>query len=213
MTGRTGASSGVATDDAPTAAADADRTLGQEKSVAASGRARRRWEARDYAYGGLFGAAALLLPAIFHLLHLGSVFMPMYLPLVALAFVVRPATAACTALLVPLLLAALTGMPPFYPPVAIVMSLELAVMAGLIAAATARWPATNPWTILVPALLLGRVLNLGLTYATASTLGLPARVVTLASLLAGWPGLILILATVPPVVKAVRETGGLDARA
>ena len=182
-------------------------------TAAERARAGRRWGARDYAYGGLFGAAALLLPTIFHLLHLGSVFLPMYVPLVALGFLVRPGAAACTALLVPLISAALTGMPPFYPPVAVVMAVELAVMAGLIAVATARWPGTNPWTILVPALVVGRVLNLGLTYVTAATLGLPARAVTLASLLGGWPGLVLMIATVPPVVKAIRASGELNVRA
>ena len=41
---------------------------------------------RELAYSGVFGAAALLLPVLFHLVRLGAVFMPMYLPLVALAF-------------------------------------------------------------------------------------------------------------------------------
>ena len=76
---------------------------------------------RERAYCGLFGAAALLLPVLFHVLHVGHVFMPMYLPLVALAFFVRPGAAAVTALLVPLLSGAVTGMPPFMPPVAPVM--------------------------------------------------------------------------------------------
>jgi len=68
---------------------------------------------RDLARCGLFGAAALLLPVLFHLLHLGHVFMPMYLPLVALAFFASPTPAAVTALLTPLLSGAVTGMPPF----------------------------------------------------------------------------------------------------
>jgi len=87
---------------------------------------------RDLAYCGLFGAAALLLPVLFHLVHLGHIFMPMYLPLVTLAFFVRPGMSALTALVVPLLSGAVTGMPPFYPPVAPVMSVELALMALII---------------------------------------------------------------------------------
>src|SRR4030065_1502723 len=98
---------------------------------------------RDLAYCVLFGAAALLFPVVFHLVRLGHVFMPMYLPLVTLAFFVPPRMAAMTALAVPLLSGAVTGMPPFYPPVAVFMSLELAVMSGLIAAGGARWPKTN----------------------------------------------------------------------
>ncbi|MFO7652386.1 MAG: ECF transporter S component, partial [Candidatus Krumholzibacteriia bacterium] len=59
--------------------------------------------ARELAFCGLFGAAALLLPVLFHVVHLGRLFMPMYLPLVALAFFVRPLPAAVTALMTPLL--------------------------------------------------------------------------------------------------------------
>ena len=89
--------------------------------------------ARDLAYCGLFGAAALLFPTVFHLVRLGHVFMPMYLPIIALAFFVPPLPAAVTALIVPILSGAVTGMPPFYPPTAVFMSLELAVMSALIA--------------------------------------------------------------------------------
>jgi hypothetical protein len=55
-------------------------------------------------------------------IHLGHVFMPMYLPIVALAFFVRPLPAAVTAAMTPLLSGAVLGMPPFYPPVALMMA-------------------------------------------------------------------------------------------
>jgi thiamine transporter ThiT len=78
---------------------------------------------RDIAYCAVFGAAAMLLPVIFHLFHLGSLFMPMYLPLVTLSFFVGPLPASFTALLLPLISGAITGMPPFYPPIAFIMSI------------------------------------------------------------------------------------------
>lgn len=58
----------------------------------------------------------MMLPIAFHLFQLGSVFMPMYLPLVALTFFVGPFAAALTAFLLPLLSGAIAGMPPFFPP-------------------------------------------------------------------------------------------------
>ena len=82
----------------------------------------------------------MLLPVLFHLVHLGRVFMPMYLPLVTLAFLVRPLPAATTALLAPVLSGAVTGMPPLYPPVAAFMSIELSFMAALIATVVWRRP-------------------------------------------------------------------------
>ncbi len=156
---------------------------------------------RELAYGGLFGASALLLPVVFHFVHLGNIFMPMYLPLVALAFFVRPLPAALTALVVPMLSGAATGMPPFYPPVAVIMAVELAVMAAVIAAIKQYKPKGNEWVILVPALILGRIVNISLIYLFAGFIDLPAGFVAGASFISGWPGIILILAVVPPLVR------------
>jgi hypothetical protein len=157
------------------------------------------------AYCGLFGAAALLMPVMFHVLHLGHVFMPMYLPLVALGYFVRPGPAALTALLVPLLSGGITGMPPFYPPIAFLMAAELAVMAALIAAVTQVRPGVNEWLVLVPVLSLGRVLYVGMVYGMARLIDLPAGFVAGVSFVSGWPGLILILVVIPPLARLARQ--------
>jgi hypothetical protein len=158
---------------------------------------------RELAYGGVFGAAALLLPAIFHVLQLGRVLMPMYLPLAALAFCVRPLPAAATAVVAPLLSGALTGMPPFYPPVAVLMSIELGLMALVLSALNLRFPRANPWLLLVPVLLAGRLLYVALVYGFALLVELPAGFVAGASVLSGWPGLILMFVVIPPLVTRV----------
>lgn len=180
-----------------------------ERVGAAAGLRARRGTitAGDLAFGGLFGAAALLLPTVFHLLQLGRVFMPMYLPLVAVAFIVSPRVAVMTAAMVPLVSAVVTGMPPLYPPIAFVMAAELAFMALCIGLAMARFPRANPLVVLVPVLLLGRVVNVALMYAAARVMELPAGLVAGLSLLSGWPGIILMLVVVPPLVMAVRRRG------
>jgi hypothetical protein len=165
---------------------------------------RSSLSARELAFCGLFGAAALLLPVIFHVLHLGRIFMPMYLPLVTLAYFVRPLPAAATAIVTPLLSGAVTGMPPFFPPVALFMALELATMAALIARVCTRWPRVNEWLVLVPTLLLGRVLYVGLVYLFSHFIDLPAAFMAGLSLLSGWPGLVLIVAVVPLIARASR---------
>jgi len=170
-----------------------------------------RLSPRELAYCGLFGAAALLLPQLFHLVHLGHVFMPMYLPLVTLPFFVRPLPAAITAALLPLLSGAVTGMPPFFPPVAVFMALELAAMAAIISWVARRWPRTNEWAVLIPVLLLGRVLYVALVYGASLIIELPARFMAGLSLVSGWPGVILMVVVVPSVVKVGRRTAGLDA--
>jgi hypothetical protein len=79
------------------------------------------------------GALGLLLPIGFHALGWGGkVFLPMHLPVVVAGFLVSPATAVALGVVVPLLSAVLTGMPPLAPPIALLMALELAVKAGVV---------------------------------------------------------------------------------
>ena len=162
---------------------------------------------RELAYCGLFGAAALLLPVLFHVFHLGRVFMPMYLPLVTLAFFVRPVPAALTAIVTPLLSGAVTGMPPFYPPIAVFMAVELSIMAALIAAARRIRPGANEWMVLIPVLILGRFLYAALVYCFSLLIDLPAEFLAGVSLLSGWPGVILMLAVVPTAVRSMSGAG------
>ena len=161
---------------------------------------------RELTYAGLFGAAALLLPVLFHLVHLGRLFLPMYLPLLVLAFLVRPAPAAVTAALTPLLSAAATGMPPWVPPVAPIMAIELAVMVGLLSLVATRWPRANEWLLLAAALILGRAISLGLGYGYSLLMGLPAKTLVQISFFAAWPGMVLNLVTVPPIVRIARRS-------
>jgi len=162
---------------------------------------------RDIAYCAVFGAAAMLLPVIFHVFHLGSMLMPMYLPLVTLSFFVGPIPATLTALLLPLLSASITGMPPFYPPIAFIMSLELATMCGIIALARMVLPKINELIILIPVLFLGRCIGIGLIYLMALFMKLPATFVVGASLLSGWPGIILMIIAIPAIIRISRMVG------
>ena len=158
---------------------------------------------RELALAGLFGAAALALPFLFHLVHLGSLFLPMYLPLVTLALLVRPAPAGVTAVVTPLLSAALTGMPPFWPPIAFLMAIELGAMTVVLSALRRRWPQGSTLLVLAPVLILGRLLSVGLVYLSAQAMTLPAGFLASVSFLSGWPGVILMLVVVPGVVRLV----------
>jgi len=162
---------------------------------------------RDIAYCAIFGAAAMLLPVIFHVFHLGSMFMPMYLPLVSLSFFVGPIPATLTALLLPLLSAAITGMPPFYPPIAFIMSIELMTMCGIIALVRMVLPKMNELIILIPVLFLGRCIGLGLIYLMAIYMKLPAEYVVGASFFSGWPGIILMIIVIPAIIQISRMVG------
>lgn len=162
---------------------------------------------REAAYTAVFGAGALLLPVLFHAMQLGRWFLPMYLPLFALAFLVRPAAAAATAAAVPWISALLTGMPPFYPPVALWMSVELGVTVGTAAWLAHRRAGARPLPILLCCLIGGRFLHVGLVWATARLMDLPAGLLAGLSLFSGWPGVLLICLVVPPVVRQLRGAG------
>ncbi|MFA6034740.1 MAG: hypothetical protein WC889_17710 [Myxococcota bacterium] len=173
---------------------------------------------RELAYCGLFGAAALMLPFLFHLVRLGHIFMPMYIPLVALAFFVGPVPAAITAFVTPLLSGLLTGMPPFFPPVAVFMAVELAVMCFLISLAMRLRPGTSTLLVLVPVLVAGRALHVAMVFGFSKLVLLPAGFMAGVSLITGWPGLILMVIVIPPVAMTGRKlarkrmelTGGSD---
>lgn len=166
----------------------------------------RPFSPRDLAYGGLFGAAALTLPVVFHVFHLGSVFMPMYLPLISLPFLASPRVSAATAFVAPLLSGLLTGMPPFYPPVAVAMAVELSVMAALASWASRRWP-RSVLLVLVPVLLLGRALQAGAGALIGVVVDLPPQFLSVVRVVSGWPGLVLMVVVIPPLVRLARGRG------
>ncbi|MDH7598215.1 MAG: hypothetical protein QHH07_01090 [Sedimentisphaerales bacterium] len=165
----------------------------------------------ELALCGVMGAMGLLLPVVMHALRIWPVFMPMHLPIMTLAFLVRPLPAATTAAIVPLASGILTGMPPFYPPLAIWMSCELACMAGLASLVYK----VLPWAhraiygrslILAFAMIVGRLLYMGMVYAFSLVMQLPAGLLTGLSFITGWPGMILMLIAIPPAVVLVERS-------
>jgi hypothetical protein len=155
---------------------------------------------REISRAALVTAAALVLPVVFHVVHLGHVFLPMYLPVLAGAFLLRPRTASLTGAAAPIVSATATGMPPLFPPVAAWMGVELASMAALASVLHRRTRLPVPATVAL-VLVLGRAVYAAAAYATGLWLDLPARLFTLAALLTGWPGMILALLAVPGAVR------------
>jgi hypothetical protein len=144
----------------------------------------------------------LVLPALFHGLGLGRVFLPMYLPVLVGAFVLPLRWAVGLGVLTPLLSALLTGMPPWFPPVALWMAVELGLVALVANLLGRRMPL--PWA-LASSLLLGRCVYAGLVFATAQLLSLPPGLLAVASWLSVWPGLLLAMLVVPTSVAALRR--------
>lgn len=166
-----------------------------------------RGSARDLAYGSLFAAAGLVLPGLFHVLHLGPYLLPMYWPLACLPFFVRASTSIGVAALVPVISALATGMPPLVPPVAGVMALEIAAINGTTAALLGRFPRLHPRWALGAGLAAGRVIMFASWQLLGRWLGVPAVFASTGAVLAGLPGCVAMLLLLPPVVRLAREHG------
>lgn len=153
-------------------------------------------------------ALALVLPPAFHAVGLGSQFLPLLLPVLLNGFLSTFGWAALAGAAAPLASSLLTGMPPLYPPVALVLSLEGAVLGGLAALIYRR---TRPRILpaVIPAILCGRLLSFALTWFLARQLTLPAALASSAALLHGLPGVALQLTVVPLVVRSISKRQGI----
>lgn len=154
----------------------------------------------DLVLGGIFLVLAVVFPLLFHVMHLGSTFLPMFFPIALAGMLVRPGVAMAVGLLAPILSAFLTGMPPFYPPVAPQMAAEGVVLAGSIALFRQRW-GQGVGTSLVVGLILQRVVLVAMVFLIAPLFHLPAAMYSTAKLVFGIPGVIMQLIGIPPLVR------------
>jgi hypothetical protein len=153
-------------------------------------------------------ALALTLPVVFHAVGLGNKFLPMFLPLLLNGFLAPFGWAVATGFTVPVISALLTGMPPLYPPVALVMSFEGAILGGVSSALYGRGR-RSLWLALACAVISGRLSAFALTWLLARFLSLPPAMASLALLVQGLPGVALQFAVVPIVVRQLSKRQGI----
>lgn len=157
---------------------------------------------RDILLGGFFMALALVIPILFHATGLGSAFFPMFYPVITAGFLLPFRVSVAVGLIAPLVSALLTGMPPLFPPIAFIMAVEGLILTGLPALLFRRlkWPVVLTTVVTMAA---DRLLALGLVWIVSSWLDLPGKVIGLADLAKGLPGVALILVIVPFLVKGL----------
>jgi len=164
----------------------------------------RLFQARDLVLGGLFGALGIVVPILFHAVGLGKVFLPMYLPILALGLLASWEVALIVGVATPLLSGALTGMPP--PPIAALMACELACLAAV--GSLARRLGLAVWPAAILAILASRIVGTAALLTLGRLIGLEQTVFQYAviSLLASWPGIVLQLTVVPAAVYTIERT-------
>lgn len=170
------------------------------------------FDARNLALGGLFGALAITLPMLFHAVGLGKVFLPMYLPILALGLLASWNVALLVGLMAPLISALLTGMPPLAPPIAFIMMAELAALGAV--AALARSLGAGIWPAAVLGIIAARVVGIVALVTIGRALGFDQGVYEFAILgfIVSWPGIFLQLTVVPGAVYAIEQTSIIGPR-
>lgn len=155
----------------------------------------------------IFSALGIIIPILFHLIGLGSVFLPMFLPLAAGAFLMSPGYALLAGSMTPLFSALLTGMPPFYPPVAFLMMIELGAFCFTISMLKRKTSLHNT-AVLAIAVLIERGIMIALYYGIMPLFGINFGLFTAYALIKGLPGIILMFIIIPlfvPAASAVIE--------
>ena len=157
----------------------------------------------------LLSGIGIALPRIFHVLagtNAGATFLPMHIAVLiaALTFGITSSTIVAGSSIVCSYL--LTGMPslarlPY-------MLIELLIYAILLSVCNKKF---NSYISLIATIILGRVLYAGVLAVAINVLGLPTYGISvIESIKVGLPGIILQLAFVPVIAKAIKKGAKLD---
>lgn len=149
----------------------------------------------------------VVLPMAFHMVGMGKVFLPMHIPVFLAGLLFGPRIGFIAGVVSPVLSSLLTGMPPIMPPIAQVMVFELGAY-GLISGLL-RPCFSNSIIPLAASMLGGRVVAGIVGWALLPLFGLPGFPIfypLTISLVAGLPGIILQLLTIPTLVYLLERS-------
>ena len=154
----------------------------------------------------VFVAFGIILPIAFHFVGaMGSVFLPMHIPVMIAGLFLGPVAGLTVGVIAPLMSSVLTGMPPLMP-VLPIMAVELAVY-GATGGYLYRKRRLPLVIALAAAMIAGRIAALIEVYLLANLLQLTLKpMVYMAGMAAGLPGIAIQLAVVPLLVKRLESS-------
>jgi uncharacterized membrane protein YuzA (DUF378 family) len=164
----------------------------------------RRAVTRHITLSSFFIALGLLLPMVFHLIGIGSTFLPMFWPVAIGAFLLPWPYALSVALGTPILSSLLTGMPPVSPPILHMMLAELSALA-LVIALFPKNKGQAPFWALLAGILVSRAVGFMAAMLLARLLGLPPTWSAAAMMIKGLPGLAIMIVLIPVLVKRLQQ--------
>lgn len=161
---------------------------------------------REIVLAGILLAVSLLLPQIFHQFSMGGpAFLPMHIPVLIGGLVLSPSFALILGFLAPILSSLLTGMPPVYPMLPI-MIFELGAY-GLTASLCRQKFQLSYYPSLILAMLGGRIAAGCVVAVLALAFNFPNTPLAfvLGSISSGIPGLLIQLIFVPALAFAIEK--------
>lgn len=172
----------------------------------------------------LFVALGFVLPFLTgQIQQFGSMLLPMHIPVILAGFCLGPYYGLLVGFITPLLRSLVFGMPPIYP-TALAMAFELAgygFASGLSfklldkVLGKKRWQIIlNSYISLIIALVFGRVIYgivmYILTFITPGSVTINMNIYINAVFLNAWPGIILQLVIIPPIVYLIKRYKLID---
>jgi riboflavin transporter FmnP len=154
----------------------------------------------------MFIALGFLLPFLTgQIPAIGSMLSPMHIPALLCGFICGWPWGLAAGFVMPLLRSLILGMPPLMP-VALAMAFEMAVYgaaAGLLYKLLGRSP-TGTYAALVLSMLLGRLMW-GLAMAVLVGSGFGWQAFAAGAFLKAWPGILLHILIIPPILFALKR--------
>lgn len=157
----------------------------------------------DAVLGGIFGALAFVLPILFHALGgpaVSTMLLPMFLPILCLAFLVDVRVVLSVVFIVPILSALLTGMPAIIPPILFIMIVEFLVLTMWIYFFY-QYLHVSSYIVLLSGAIVDRFLLLVMLYLLENVFMITNGLFSLMLVAKGIPGFVLQLIIIPPLVS------------
>ncbi|EHL17495.1 hypothetical protein HMPREF9630_01631 [Peptoanaerobacter stomatis] len=155
---------------------------------------------------GFFIAVGVILPMIFHLLAAGKVLLPMHIPVLLGGLLLNPLYALSAGVVTPLLSSLLTGMPPAFPILPIMMA-ELGAY-GFVASILHVKLKLNYVVSLIISMIVGRIVA-GIVVSiliNVFSVKLPPFLVYIqGAVITGLPGIIIQLIFIPAIMFAIKK--------
>ena len=158
--------------------------------------------AKKLTLSAMFISLGLVIPILFHSIGMGSVFLPMFWPVAAAAFFLPISYAIFVGAITPLLSFVISGMPPISPPILQIMMAELTVLAGISSFFYNKKNWSVFWALFI-GLLFSRFTLLVGVFLLAPLLGLPPKLFSIASVVKGIPGILVMLIIIPFIKKRI----------